>query len=80
MQLVSIQRIENAIRVVAQLIDMSGEAYWPVLERLEAEHAALASREERLSRYLAGERPQLAERWLPAAAQSGLGPSRPPGG
>lgn len=65
MQPVSTQRIENAIRIVARLIDASGNAYWPVLERLEAENAALASREERLARYLAGERPQAPRRLLP---------------
>ncbi|MFN7057100.1 hypothetical protein [Hyphomonas sp.] len=70
MQPVSTQRIENAIRIVVQLIDMSGDAYWPVLERLEVEHAALASREERLARYLAGEPPQSALRRLPPTARS----------
>jgi hypothetical protein len=70
MQPVSAQRIENAIRIVARLIDMSGETYWPILERLEAEHAALADREERLARYLAGERPQAARRLLPKPTRS----------
>ncbi len=70
MQPVSAQRIENAIRIVARLIDMSGETYWPILERLEAELAALASREERLARYLAGGRPQAARRLLPKPARS----------
>jgi len=70
MQPVSAQRIENAIRIVARLIELSGDAYWPILERLEAEHAALASREERLARYLAGGRPQAAQRLLPKPARS----------
>ncbi len=70
MQPVSAQRIENAIRIVARLIDMSGETYWPILERLEAELAALASREERLARYLAGRRPQAARRLLPKPTRS----------
>ncbi|MBV5262146.1 hypothetical protein FLX56_27545 [Synechococcus moorigangaii CMS01] len=70
MQPVSAQRIENAIRIVARLIDISGDAYWPILERLEAEHAALASREERLARYLAGERPAAARRLLSPTARS----------
>ena len=73
MQPVSAQRIENAIRIVARLIDMSGDEYWPILERLEAEHAALADREERLARYLAGERPQAARRLLPPPARSVMG-------
>jgi len=70
MQPVSAQRIENAIRIVARLIDMSGDAYWPILERLEAELAALASREDRLARYLARERPQSAQRLLPKPTRS----------
>ena len=70
MQPVSAQRIENAIRIVARLIDMSGDAYWPVLERLEAELAVLASREERLARYLAAGRPQAARRLLPKPTRS----------
>ncbi|MBK8199716.1 MAG: hypothetical protein IPK75_15305 [Acidobacteria bacterium] len=70
MRPVSAQRIENAIRIVARLIELSGDVYWPILERLEAEHAALADREERLARYLAGERPQAARRLLPPPARS----------
>lgn len=70
MQPVSAQRIENAIRIVARLIAMSGDDYWPILERLEAELAALASREERLARYLAGGRPQAARRLLYPPARS----------
>jgi len=54
----------------SRLIDMSGDTYWPILERLEAEHAALADREERLARYLAGERPQAVRRLLPKPTRS----------
>ena len=71
MQPVSAQRIENAIRIVARLIELSGDEYWPILERLEAELAALASREERLARYLAGKRPRVARRMLPSSARPG---------
>ena len=70
MQPVSAQRIENAIRIIARLIELSGDVYWPILERLEAEHAALADREERLALYLAGERPQAARRLLPKPTRS----------
>ncbi|WP_291209359.1 hypothetical protein [Hyphomonas sp.] len=78
MQPVSAQRIENAIRIVARLIETSGDEYWPILERLEAELAALASREERLARYLAGGRPQSARRLLPKPALSMLREDRAP--
>ena len=78
MQPVSAQRIENAIRIIARLIDMSGDAYWPILERLEAELAALASREERLARYLAGGRPQAARRLLPKPTRLVPGEDRAP--
>ena len=70
MQPVSAQRIENAIRIVARLIDMDGDEYWPILERLEAELTALASREERLARYLAGDRFEAARRLLPKPTRS----------
>jgi hypothetical protein len=79
MQPVSVQRIENAIRIVARLIDMSGDAYWPILERLEAELGALASREERLARYLAGSRPHAAQRLLPKPMRSMLPENPAPG-
>jgi len=72
MQPVSAQRLENAIRIVARLIEMSGDAYWPIFERLEAEQAALASRQERLARYLAGERPPAMRRLLPPPTRSVL--------
>jgi hypothetical protein len=70
MQPVSAQRIENAIRIVARLIETSGDEYWPILERLEAELAALASREERLARYLAGSRFEAVRRLLPKPTRS----------
>jgi hypothetical protein len=53
MTIVSVQRIENAIRIVAGLIDQTGEDFWPVLDRLERERDALAEREARLAKYLA---------------------------
>ncbi len=52
MSSVSTQRIENAIRIVAGLIDRTGEDFWPVLDRLERELGALVQREARLAKYL----------------------------
>ena len=46
------QRIENALRVVACVIDHYGEVYWPVFERLERELADKRKRDSALSRYL----------------------------
>lgn len=43
------------MRMVARLIDRGDEAYWPILERLEAERDNYLSRRERLRTYL---RPQ----------------------
>jgi len=53
---VTTERLENAMRVVALLVETAGDAYWPVLERLETEHAALVSRQARRDRYLGRER------------------------
>ncbi len=52
MEPVTLQRIDRAIRIVAGLIDQTGEDFWPVLDRLEKERAALAEREARLAKYL----------------------------
>ncbi len=52
MEPVTLERIDRAIRIVAALIDQTGEDFWPVLDRLEQERAALAEREARLAKYL----------------------------
>lgn len=49
---VSDAEIENAIRSVARLIDRYGDAYWPVLDRLEAELRERNNRKQRLRAYL----------------------------
>jgi hypothetical protein len=49
---ISIERLDRAILKIARLIEMTGENYWPVLERLEAEREVRVSRETRLKRYL----------------------------
>ena len=46
------QRIENALHVVACVINHYGDVYWPVFERLERELADKRKRESALSRYL----------------------------
>lgn len=46
------QDIERSIRTVASLIDRFGDAYWPILERLEQELESRRSRAARLQRYL----------------------------
>lgn len=51
------QDIERAIRTVASLIDRFGEAYWPILERLEQELESRRSRAARLQRYLRADAP-----------------------
>lgn len=49
------QDIERSIRTVASLIDRFGDAYWPILERLEQELESRRSRAARLQRYLRAE-------------------------
>jgi hypothetical protein len=49
---VSDAEIEQAIRSVARLIDRYGDAYWPVLDRLEAELRERNNRKQRLRAHL----------------------------
>ncbi len=49
---ITIERIDNAIRFVARLIDAVSDAYWPILDRLEKERDDLLRRQARLDRYL----------------------------
>ena len=51
------QDIERSIRTVASLIDRFGDAYWPILERLEQELESRRSRAARLQRYLKADAP-----------------------
>lgn len=44
--------IEEAARTVASLIQRFGDAYWPILERLENELQTRRSRSARLAHYL----------------------------
>ncbi len=52
MEQAKLARLERSIEKIAILIDQTGEDFWPILERLEAERDALISREARLARYL----------------------------
>ena len=40
------------MRIIAQLIERGDDAYWPILERLEAERDDYLSRRKRLQTYL----------------------------
>jgi len=44
--------IEEGLRLLASLIDLYGDAYWPLFDRLESELATLNSRTERLATFL----------------------------
>ena len=44
--------IEDAIRTVASLINRFGDAYWPILERLEIELEHRRARQAKLRNYL----------------------------
>ena len=48
----SISRIENALKILAQIIETYGDAYWPLFERLEKELDARRSRDDRLRKFL----------------------------
>lgn len=45
-------QIEDAIRTVASLIERFGDAYWPILERLEGELEHRRARQAKLRYYL----------------------------
>jgi len=61
MSRIDLPRLENAMRIIAQLIERGDDAYWPILERLEAERDDYLSRRKRLKTYLTS-RPQDASR------------------
>lgn len=44
--------IERAMATVARVIELYGEAYWPILERLEAELENRRAKSARLNRHL----------------------------
>jgi len=44
--------IENAMATVARVIELYGDAYWPILERLEHELTERRTKNERLNSHL----------------------------
>lgn len=44
--------IERAMATVARVIELYGDAYWPILERLEAELEGRRTKAARLTRHL----------------------------
>ena len=44
--------IERAMATVARVIELYGDAYWPILERLEAELEERRAKSARLNRHL----------------------------
>ena len=44
--------IERAMATVARVIELYGDAYWPILERLEAELESRRTKAARLTRHL----------------------------
>jgi len=53
-QTVSDQDIEAALSSVAQLVNMYGDKYWPIFERLEEELENRSSKSNRLAKALQG--------------------------
>lgn len=49
---VAIEDIEQGMRILARIISIYGDDYWPLLERLEAEYNMKLSRKKRLTIYL----------------------------
>ena len=46
------EEIENAMATVARVIELYGDAYWPILERLERELTERRAKAARLSAHL----------------------------
>lgn len=59
------------MRIIAQLIERGGDAYWPILERLEAERDEHLSRQKRLKTYLAPQSHDVFTKSKPGASPSG---------
>lgn len=46
------EEIENAMAIVARVIELYGDVYWPILERLERELGERRAKASRLSSHL----------------------------
>ena len=44
--------LDHAMRLIAQLIDRGGEAYWPIMDRLAQEKSKIDARRKQLDFYL----------------------------
>ena len=49
---ISDHRLERALSIAAQVVDLFGEKYWPIFERLESELEARRDRKARIRTYL----------------------------
>jgi len=47
----SLSRLRRATKVAAKLVDLYGDAYWPIFDRMESELRAIEMREQKLSRF-----------------------------
>lgn len=53
MSRIDTQKLDQAMRLIAQLIASGCEVYWPIMDRLAQEKEILDSRRQRLDNYLA---------------------------
>lgn len=49
---VSDRQLEDALKIAARVIDLYGDAYWPIFDRLEHELDLRRNRSARLNSYL----------------------------
>lgn len=50
---ISDRQLEDALKIAARVIDLYGDAYWPIFDRLEHELNLRRNRSARLNSYLA---------------------------
>jgi len=46
-----LRRLRRATKVAAKLVDLYGDAYWPIFDRMESELRSIEMREQKLSRF-----------------------------
>ena len=44
-------RLRRATKVAAKLVDLYGDDYWPIFDRMEAELRSIELREQKLARF-----------------------------